>query len=193
MARRSQLCPLIKAKVQSDIEMRKEPERYVKRVGNYIGIATNIGLLIGIVLVVYELRANAIFMKSAVYQERTRDLLSIHAMVMESDELNRALTKIHPVSGCETESLNKTEQVAYRIYLIAHANRLDNLMTQFELGLIDEAYLRRIKSSFDIVSKRGRHQVRAGELALDRYQQLGFELPDVVECDLIEEKVARGS
>lgn len=156
----------------------------MERVGNYVGIATNIGLLIGIGLVVYELRANAIFMQSAVYQERTRDLISIHAMVMESEELTRALAKMDPVSGCETEPLSETEQVAYRTFLTAHANRLDNLMTQFELGLIDEVYLQRIKSSFDTLSGWSRYQARAGQLAVERYQQLGFELTDVVDCPL---------
>ena len=46
------------------------------QVKEWVSIATNIGLLLGITLVVFELRQNSIQMESAAYQDRTNALIS---------------------------------------------------------------------------------------------------------------------
>ncbi len=149
---------------------------------DWVGIVTNIGLLLGIILVVYELRQNSIQMESSAYQQRTTDLITMDAMVMESEDLARALSKLD--GPCELEPLSSTERVAYKHWLTSHAHRMNNLLHQYNLGVLHDDYMRFIQKPMEDFGDSWRtHEIWQGESVVSRYRELGFPARESKECD----------
>ena len=155
-------------------------------VKDWISLVTNIGLLVGIILVIYELRQNSIQMESSAYQDRTADLIALDAMIMESDHLGSALSKIG--GGCEQEPLTAIERITYRAWLTSHAHRVNNLLHQYSLGVLDESYMRSIQQPMADFNHTWTHQgIWQGVRVVDEYENLGFAVPEAKACSALSD------
>jgi hypothetical protein len=150
-------------------------------IGNRIAFLTNIGLLFGLALVVYELRQNSVLMESEIYQQRTADLIAVESMIIESPELASALAKVRleneELNVCALKGLTVSENTVFRSWLRAHAHRFSNLLHQYALGTLSESYLQSIAPYITRFAEPWRHlQIRQGNDLIEQYLAMGFKL-----------------
>ena len=150
---------------------------------DWVSILTNIGLLLGIILVVYELRQNSIQMESAAYQDRTTALIAQDTMITESEHLAQALSKLDG-SGCEVTSLTPVERTTYHAWLRSHAHRMNNLLYQYSLGVLDDDYMRFIRRAMGSFNNYWtNHGIWQGTDVVREYNDLGFDVAPAELCE----------
>ena len=156
----------------------------MNKLNEWIALLTNVGLLLGIGLLVYELRQNSVLMQSEIYQQRTANLISVEAMIMESDALAEALAK-GSLADNDPSDYSAKERLLIQSFLRSHAYRIDNILHQYELGTLTKEYLQTFECPFAIYGEHwARYNVPQGVRAMDRYRKAGFNIRPVREdCD----------
>ncbi len=156
----------------------------MNKLNEWIALLTNVGLLLGIGLLVYELRQNSVLMQSEIYQQRTANLISVEAMIMESDALAEALAK-GSLADNDPSDYSTKERLLIQSFLRSHAYRIDNILHQYELGTLTKEYLQTFECPFALYGEYGaRHNVPQAVRAKDRYRKAGFNIRPVREaCD----------
>jgi hypothetical protein len=156
----------------------------MSKISDRIAVITNIGLLFGLALVIYELRQNSVLMESDIYQQRTADLIAIESMIIESPELASALATVRleneELNVCAIKDLTASEATVFRSWLRSHAYRFSNLLHQYTLGTLSESYLQSIAPYIRRFSEPWRQlQISQGNNLIKQYLAMGFELPAV--------------
>jgi hypothetical protein len=125
------------------------------KLGRWLGIFANVGVVVGIVFLVVQIRQTNTLMRANAFQDRSADLIQIGAMVAESEPLARALSKLNfPNAVCQADQaplddLSQLELTLFKQYVMAQLFRLQNLDEQFRHGLVrsehHEAALRAVQ------------------------------------------------
>ena len=114
----------------------------MNKLNQWLTLLANIGVALGIVFLVVQIRQNNTLMKATAFQDRSSDLIQIAAMVAESEALANALAKLDlPNSICDAQAapldtLSDAELTLFKQYLMAQIFRLQNLQEQYRHGLI---------------------------------------------------------
>lgn len=115
----------------------------LQKLNNWLALAANIGVLVGIVLLALEIRQNTTVIESSTYQDRTQDLREALTMVTESEHLSTGLAKLGwfqnkcQIDSTVIENLEAHEYVAIQAYLRASWFRFENLYYQYTTGTMD--------------------------------------------------------
>ena len=107
------------------------------RLNKWLTFGANLGVLVGLVLLVLELRQTNDAILGATYQARTEVVEDWDKWLAETDSVRAAILNYR---DSDFLSLSKEDQFILFELSLASFNRLDGLFYQYELGLLDEQY-----------------------------------------------------
>ena len=107
------------------------------RLNRWLTLLANIGVLVGLVLLILELRQTNDAILGATYQARTETVENWDKWLAETESVRTAILNYR---GSDFQSLSREDQFILFELSIASFNRLDGLFYQYELGLLDEQY-----------------------------------------------------
>lgn len=104
-----------------------------------LAVLANMGVIAGIILLVFELRQTNDAIRGATYQAHSDSVENWDKFLADSEFLPDTILRYRE---SEFEGLSREDQ--FRLYELALAsfNRLDGLFYQYERGLLDEDYYR---------------------------------------------------
>ena len=114
----------------------------------WLTLVPNVGLAAGLIFLAVELSQNNTLMRANAYQERSDDLIEMSAMIIESEVLSSAISKIDfrnrlcMPAEFDVDSLTGQEVAVLKEFLLAQLFRLQNLDQQFRFGLLEDRYHR---------------------------------------------------
>ena len=100
----------------------------------------NIGVLVGLVFLIFELRQNSAIALSQIRQERTLSIISQNTSAAQDSEFNRLW--LRAILNGEFDSVTIEEWNQIRSYEVARSARHEDVFFQFKQGLIDESVYR---------------------------------------------------
>ena len=131
-------------------------------IGRWLTLGANLAVLVGILLLLTELRQNATMMPAQVSNDRTSHGIELFLGIAESSELSEIDSLLmeagFPANPSAIDVLSPVQVRQYYWFLRANRFRIENLLAQQELGLID-------------ISDTG--PVIAGNFVLPRIESLG--------------------
>lgn len=101
--------------------------------GQWVSGATNIAVLLGVLLVAYELRQNAELARLAMVQDRISALQQAEAAFFDLD-----LSHVWVKSFKEPESMTSAEIRSMDAYMAIHMNQMRRVFTQEQSGLLEK-------------------------------------------------------
>ena len=118
----------------------------------WLTLLANIGVVIGLVLLIYEIRQNSELVRAQIHQARSDVYSTQRQDFANSEFLLPAYEKYRAAGGHSGEdalaALDPIEAARVYRYLQSRAGDYDNLFYQYRQGLIDEAfYHSRVESS----------------------------------------------
>lgn len=109
-------------------------------VNRWLTLGANIGVLIGIFVLVAELNQNATVMKAQISNERSGQGVDLFMAIAQSQELSRIDAMLQesgfPENTSALSDLSPTEYRQYRWFLMAQRFRIENLLYQQSLGVV---------------------------------------------------------
>ena len=119
--------------------------------GQTLQLLGNLGVIVGILLLVYELNQNSDLVGAQIHQSRADAYVSLMEDRSNSERLVPALEKVFAAGGFgDTSAMDQlTDEEAARVrwYLQGRLIDYDNLYYQYQQGYLDEEYYR-----FDVVN-----------------------------------------
>lgn len=109
-------------------------------VNKWLVLAANIGVLIGIALVVYEIRQNSDLMRVQISQARADAAMESNQQTFESAYIPTILVTIQ--QGGE---LSDEDMVRYVTWFRSQNRNQENVLSQYQFGMLDENIPRSIK------------------------------------------------
>ena len=106
----------------------------------WLVLAANIGVLIGLVLVLYEIRQNSDLMQVQISQARADAAKESNQQTFESAYIPAILVKIQ--QGAE---LTDEDMVRYITWFRSQNRNQENVLSQYQFGMLDENIPRSIK------------------------------------------------
>jgi hypothetical protein len=116
------------------------------RINKWLTFVSNIGVVVGLAFLAIEISQTNTLMEASAYQQRSSDLLSMSNLVIESDVLSGALSKIeYRKNICTPKEMNLSvltaqEKTVVHEYQLSQIFRLQNVARQHTYGLIDDEY-----------------------------------------------------
>lgn len=105
-----------------------------KRVNQWLTLAANFGVLIGIILLLVELNQNSTMMRAQTRYEVSQGIVDLLSLTADNAQLASVLYRAD--SG---EELTPDEYLQYRHRTFALFRYIENLHYQYQQGLFDEA------------------------------------------------------
>jgi hypothetical protein len=105
----------------------------VDRVNRWLALAANVGVLAGILLLVFELNQNRQMMRAQTRNDLAMGSMQLLTMPSMSLQLAGVIRR-----GDAAEELNPDEQLQYRRYVISTFRYYQNAYYQHRMGLYDE-------------------------------------------------------
>jgi hypothetical protein len=120
----------------------------------WLTLTANIGVVVGLLFLIVEVRQNTTALNAQAYQSRSDALREMSLFIADSEELAAidANIIIRPDTCGEFDrrcgivneeyikSLDPTEWQRYKRFLLAQTARVQNLLFQYEQGLLSEEY-----------------------------------------------------
>lgn len=110
----------------------------------WLTLAANIGVLVGIVLLAFELDQNADLLKAQIHQSRSDNFESFYVAVADTEYLLPVLEKFEAAGGPDDlsslQELTPTERARLRRYWDGRIGGYDNLHLQYRQGFLDEDF-----------------------------------------------------
>ena len=97
----------------------------------------NIGVLVGLVFLIFELRQTSAIALSEIRQERTLSIIDEYAMFAQNRQFTSMLHKA--LEDGDFDSLSKDDWNQVRLYETARMVRLEDVFFQYHNGLIDDS------------------------------------------------------
>lgn len=114
----------------------------LEKTNHYIALVANIGVLIGIFLLIIELNQNTEMMRSEMAQNRTNTAMQFQQSLYSSDYLPNILNKVDNEKPLTEEELRR-----YTSYFHAFNRNQDNTLWQYENGFLAESTPRSIRAA----------------------------------------------
>jgi hypothetical protein len=107
----------------------------------WLTLGANIGVLIGILLLIAELNQNSTLMRAQIFNERAGQGIDLFMTVAESSELSEVTALLRgadwPTDSSAFSNLTSTQQSQYWWYLRSDRFRVENLLYQQALGILE--------------------------------------------------------
>ena len=147
----------------------------------WLTLAANIGVLIGLLLLVAELNQNSDLMRAQIFNERAAQGIEQFMVIAGSRELSEIMSTLDngnwPEDVSSFTSLTPSQQSQYRWYLRAERFRIENLLYQQLMGIL-ELDSGPLRSAHGIIT---RHEIVNGAGGVPRLRNL---IEDVEELHL---------
>ncbi len=111
--------------------------------GQTIGLFANLGVLVGILLLVYELNQNREMMKAQTRHEMSQGIVDLLLTEATNPELNRILNR-----GLSGEEITGAELERLEIMMSAYFRYWEDVHYQYRAGLYDDSEFSRQKQSW---------------------------------------------
>ncbi len=111
--------------------------------GQTIGLFANLGVLVGILLLVYELNQNREIMKAQTRHEMSQGVVDLLLTEATNPELNRILNR-----GLSGEEITGAELERLEIMMSAYFRYWEDVHYQYRAGLYDDSEFSRQKQSW---------------------------------------------
>ncbi len=111
--------------------------------GQTIGLFANLGVLVGILLLVYELNQNREMMKAQTRHEMSQGIVDLLLTEATNPELNRILNR-----GLSGEEITGAELERLQIMMNAYFRYWEDVHYQYRAGLYDDSEFSRQKQSW---------------------------------------------
>lgn len=112
-----------------------------KNLSQWLTLGANLGVLIGIILLVAELNQNSTLMRAQIFNDRTDQGISQFMTMAESSELSeidRILSSSgFPDNAAAFSKLTDTQKYQYYWLIRAERYRVENLLYQQSLGILE--------------------------------------------------------
>ena len=112
-----------------------------KNLSQWLTLGANLGVLIGIILLVAELNQNSTLMRAQIFNDRTDQGISQFMTMAESSELSeidRILSSSgFPDNAAAFSKLTDTQKYQYYWLIRADRYRVENLLYQQSLGILE--------------------------------------------------------
>ncbi len=109
-------------------------------INRWLTLGANIGVFVGVILLLVELNQNATVMKAQISNERSSQGIDLFMSVAESQELSRIDAMLQesgfPKDASAVSDLSPAENRQYHWYLMAQRFRIENLLYQQSLGVV---------------------------------------------------------
>ena len=112
------------------------------RVNRWLTLGANFGVIVGLILLIVEIRQNTDMMRAQINQSRTETAMSEQQATYNSDHMPALLAKIY-----RGEGLSEEDMIRYGSYLRAFSRNQDNQLWQYNSGLLGENIPRSMRSA----------------------------------------------
>ena len=102
-------------------------------VNKWLTLSANVGVVIGLVLLIVEIGQNTEMMRAQINQSRTDTAISEQQAVFNSDHVPAVFAKIR-----REEKLSDEEMIRYTAYFRAHNRNQDNNLWQYSQGYLGD-------------------------------------------------------
>ena len=110
----------------------------------WLTFSANIGIVIGLILLVLELNQNSELVRAQIHQSRSDNYVSDMIAISDTEFLLPAYEKLRDGGGIANvtalEALDQIERERIRRYMQARLADYDNLFYQYRLGYLDEEF-----------------------------------------------------
>ncbi len=111
-----------------------------EKVNRWLSLGANIGVVIGLVLLIIEIGQNTEMMQAQINQSRTDAAISEQQAVFNSDYIPALVAKRN-----KGEPFSEQEMIRYRTYFRSGNRNQDNNLWQYNQGFLGESTPRSIK------------------------------------------------
>ena len=116
----------------------------VDRINQWLTLGANIGVVIGLILLLIELNQNSDLLRAQIHQARSDAHVGHRLADVESEKLTAIRMKLYehdyPQDLTSIDALTPEELFRFRDFLAARHTDLDNLHYQYQQGYLDEEY-----------------------------------------------------
>ena len=112
------------------------------KLNSWLSLLANFGVILGIVLLVYEIRQNTDMMRAQINQSRAEAAMSEQQATYNSDHIPALGAKIERGDPLSTE-----DRIRYEAYLRAFNRNMDNQLWQYNQGLLGENIPRSMRTA----------------------------------------------
>jgi len=128
-----------------------------EKLNSWLTLGANVGVVIGLVLLIVEIRQNSALVRAQIHQARSDNYVAMSVDIADSEYLLPAYQKFAQAGGwgesAALEALDPVETERIRRYAQGRLAGYDNLFYQYRQGYIDESfYQSRIVSSIKKMS-----------------------------------------
>jgi hypothetical protein len=113
-----------------------------EKLNSWLTLGANIGVLIGLVLLIVEIQQNTEMMRAQINQSRTEAAQSEQQATYNSDYMPAILTKVD-----KGEELTEEEMRRFQPYIRSFNRNMDNQLWQYKRGLLGENIPRSIRGA----------------------------------------------
>lgn len=121
------------------------------RLNRWLTLGANIGVLIGIILLIVELEQNREMIRAQTRNDISQQLSNRLLLVASNNQLNSVT--LRAASG---EELTAEEQRQAYLYVVANLRGWENMHYQYRQGMFDEAEFEAEKSAWQFVMSRNK-------------------------------------
>ena len=111
------------------------------RANRWLTLGANIGVLVGLIFLVVEIRHTNDLARASAYRSRGAEIQEAHQAVALDPELSRILLKYNQQG---IEGLTDHERIRYTYWQIATQLRMQNQFNDYQLGFLDEEIYRSV-------------------------------------------------
>jgi hypothetical protein len=113
-----------------------------RKLNSWLSLGANLGVVIGLVLLIIEIRQNTEMMESQIHQSRTEAAQSEQQALFNSDHMPQILVKVGADEGLTEEEIKR-----YEAYFRAFNRNMDNQLWQFSRGLLGTNIPRSVRAA----------------------------------------------
>jgi len=113
---------------------------FIMKTNTFITLSTataNIGVLVGLVFLIFELRQNSAIALSQIRQERSLSVIQEYSNYAQDEEFSNLLNRA--IRGTDFDSISDDEWNQLANYELARMTRLEDVFFQHKEGLIDNS------------------------------------------------------
>jgi len=116
------------------------------KLNTWLTLGANIGVVVGLVMLIIEIRQNTEMMRAQINQSRTDTAVSEQQAVFNSEHVPAILAKIR-----RDEKLSEEELIRFRTYFRAYNRNQDNNLWQYNQGYLGDNIPKSIRGGARVV------------------------------------------
>lgn len=137
-----------------------------KNLNRWLTFGANLGVLIGLIVLIYEVRQNTAMMEAQINQQRTDTALSEQQSNYNSDHMPAIRLKI-----LNNEDLSDEERFRYSNWMRAFNRNMDNQLWQYNRGFLGENIPRSMRIAV-------REVIGASEIGIQEWDRHKLQFSD---------------